>query len=186
MMFATAAELITFVDDDGMTLERATLLVEMASSAAENAARQINAAISQHTETVTLDGDGTSRLVQGLLWPITAVSTVTIIGTDGTETQLRGPNDPEPEYQWSRIGVLTRVGACWPDRPRSIVVTYTYGFAPEDVPSEIKNVTLRVAARLSQSPAGEVQGTMDGAQFGFAQADQLIPSDALTVLRALR
>lgn len=110
--------------------------------------------ISQETVTAqTFDGTGTRSLWLPTL-RLTNVASV-------TEKSL--PLTVVVHYDWTLYGRLIRVG-CWPDTPRSIVVTYTHGWSP--VPDAVAGVCLNVAARryeklkgLSQLTVGDVSET---------------------------
>lgn len=149
MAYATTSELDTYV---GRTLDatRAQQLLDVASTAVDRlAGRELTSA----SLTETLDGSGGDTLM--LHWPVTAVSEVVVVADDGTETTLTGPGASDLDYRWSRSGWLERVGECWPDRPRSVEVTYIAGFAADSTElDDVKWIVLRTAAAMLDDPTG--------------------------------
>lgn len=132
----------------GPTLIRAELVLDMASAAVRAAAKSLDATIDGASETVTLDANGTTKLVLPS-WPVTAVASVAV----------EGATLPATEYEWSRVGLLSRISGVWPTKLASVAVTYTHGYAslPANVADALKSVTLAVAARAWSNPAGLVR-----------------------------
>src|SRR5262245_32692258 len=67
------------------------------------------------------------------------------------------------DYLWSANGIVTRISSCyqpdnpvapfWPRYPQSIQVTYTGGYADDQVPGVVRAVALSAAARIVANPA---------------------------------
>lgn len=93
-------------------------------------------------DVVTLDGVGDQLLLP--VWPVTAVSAVTV---DGVALSLPG------DIQWYPDGRLLRLSGglprSWGFKPQSIIVTYSHG---EAVPTGLKGVCMGRAARLMENP----------------------------------
>lgn len=184
MAFANETELENFTGL-AVATARADLLLDLASAAVVDVA---GIAIAQDTSTDDLiDAHGGHELVLPE-WPVTAVTSVTIIDDDNTEDVLRGPSDTDPEYRWSETGVLTRIGAWWPDRDRSVKITYTHGFAT--VPEGIKKATLLAASRGLSNPLGwesEAIGDWSGSRGERGGLSiELTAGEERMVLKALR
>lgn len=93
------------------------------------------------TETVTVDGDGSTILGLRTLH-LTAVSSLTVDGV---------PLDPST-YRWSQVGqVMKTSGAPWYE---SVAVTFTHGY---DVAPDVAAVILAAASRAQASPSGVVR-----------------------------
>jgi hypothetical protein len=174
MAFATVAELANFSDQD------AQLALDMASAVVENVAKTVGATIAELAdEERTIDGPGTDVLTLPT-WPVTAVDTVEIDG------------DPVTGFNWSRNGLLQRTRGVWPEGRRNIKVVATYGFADDDVPEEIKAVTLQVALEARTNPSslnsfsdGQVSAGFGGGGVG---AEVLVPTarQREIIIRAIR
>ena len=97
--------------------------------------------INEATSTVTLDGTGTDALLLPEL-PVTAAGTVLVNG--GTVT----------DYALSDNGILFRGSAgvdprpVWPLGRQNVQVTYTHGWADQDIPRDLRMVALSLATRL--------------------------------------
>lgn len=189
MQFASAFELSAFIDAE-VSEQRAELILTMASSAVATAAGVPIGRVED--DTVTLDGNGAPSLLLPA-WPVVAVATVAVDGD-----QLA-----DGSWSWSRTGELRRHGGVWPSRLRAVDVTYTHGYVlpgdgtdPDDVdlPSDIKGVTLQVAARAALNPGRlnsfTAGGGGDAAGFGGGgsgvQVLELYRSEQDLVRRALR
>lgn len=93
------------------------------------------------TETVTLDGDGSGRL----LLPSLRVRAVTAVRSGGLAQNLA-------HITWSRSGLLLS-GYLLSGAYRGIEVDLTHGHDLEDVP-EVVSIVLQAAARALASPVG--------------------------------
>lgn len=89
------------------------------------------------SDVATLDGNGRRKLLLPEL-PVLDVASVAVNGV---------ALDEGVDYTWSTSGVLTRVGACWPATPRSVVVIYDHGYAAP-VPKRLSTVAVQWAARV--------------------------------------
>ncbi len=140
MAYATSFELETllggqFTAEDHL---RADLLLDLASGRIDTALGQ---PVSQVVnDTVTLDGTGTPVLVLPF-FPVTAVGAVIADGV----TLVFGD-----DFAWNDAGILTRVGGCWPARPRSVQVTFTHGYAV--IPRSVRGVNARIARIWFENP----------------------------------
>jgi hypothetical protein len=102
------------------------------------------------TETRTFDGPGT----RSLFLPTKRLVEVESVTVDG------GPLTPE-DYRFSADGWLTRVGALWPHRERSVTVEFRHGFDPSEA---IGEVVAQIVNRAKISPAGNVASQAAGTQ----------------------
>jgi hypothetical protein len=94
--------------------------------------------VTEVTETVTVNGDGSSVL----LLPAAAVSVVTEVKVLGTVVT---------DWEISVDGRLRRTGGVWPNTYGGVSVTYTHGYTP--VPADIQDAVLEAAeADLSAQP----------------------------------
>lgn len=104
------------------------------------------------TETIALDGTNTDALLLPQR-PVTSVDSVVLVDSALDETTVT-------DY-WldGALGLLLRQGApsssngaayyaSWPEGRRNIVVTYTHGYAPADIPADVRMVALAIATRL--------------------------------------
>lgn len=179
MTLATRDELEAFADAT-FTPARAELVLELASWAVQSAARNVSGQIVEIEDDVRLlDGTGTRTLVLPGR-PVTAVDKVEIGGTE-----VSG-------FTFSTNGVLERTAGVWPKGRRNIEVTYTHGFAPEDIPGEIKVATLQAASRAAMNPGrfnsfsdGQVSVGFGGGGTGTRLLD-LLPEERHMVAGAFR
>lgn len=143
--FATPTELAGFLQQDLDTYS-ATQALDVASQAIRD---HCGWSITQETGVVaTLDGD-CSRSLWLKTKLLTAVASVTEEGVAVAATT---------GFEWTDAGQLIRIGRSWSWRPRSIVVTYTHGYAT--VPDSVKGVCLSVAGRGYSNPDGIKQETV--------------------------
>lgn len=103
---------------------------------------------------LVLDGVG-ARVLRLPVWPVLDVTSVTVAG----ETVV----DPE----WSAAGLL-RLPGRFPDRWRSVSVTYTHGFDP--IPGDVQEAVLDQAAAISEANPGFSQITSGQEQVAMASA----------------
>ncbi len=146
MAFATTDDLANVLGRE-VDPEDATAL-----AALDAATEIVRAYTGQYIEQVeddelTLDGSGTNNLLLPQV-PVTAVASVEVDGEALAAT----------DYEWSANGYLRRIGANWPVNLRSIVATYTHGYAT--VPAVIVAVTATLAARLYEAPTAVKQETI--------------------------
>lgn len=159
MAYATADELRLLLGMDTLTSEqttRAELVLDLATGEVED---EVGQSLEEAEDTVVLDGPtlstrwheppGTgSRDLVLPRWPVTAVSSVTILHDDQPAETLSEGTDAD--YTWSADGIVTRVNAWWPTWDRSVEVTYTAGYDP--VPAAARRIVLRVAATGWDNP----------------------------------
>ncbi|MBA0126286.1 hypothetical protein H0B56_12110 [Haloechinothrix sp. YIM 98757] len=150
MAFASAEDLRLWMRHPAFTTdqtETAELLLDLATGRIEDEARQ---PLEESTDTVTLDGSGTARLLVPR-WPVSDVATVTLL-EDGT-TLTEGLTE---DYTWSSAGILIRRGArAWPAHEAAVEVTYTAGYDP--IPMALKHIALRLADSVWDNPDGKTQ-----------------------------
>jgi hypothetical protein len=123
---------------------QAQQLLDLAAAPVEAVTRQ---PLPLSTDTVTLDvpGDqdrphtGVRRLVLPR-WPVTSVTTVTLLRHDEDDEVLTHGTD----YTWSAAGILTRRGAWWPPGDQTVEVLYAPGWDP--VPVQANAAVLRIVA----------------------------------------
>lgn len=125
---------------------------------------------------VTLDGNGRNALLLPAA-PVTAVSSVTVLGTPLVEGS---------DYEWSADGYLRQLGCgIWPARLRAVVVTYDHGYA--EVPQDIQEAVIDQARSMYRVQPG-VQSYTAGSEsvtFG-AQASVGVTSQWSSAVTAYR
>lgn len=156
MAYATAEHLrlflrhgLAFTADE---IAQAELLIELAEGAIDD---ELGQPLEESTDTVTLDGPtqpgtpgtGSHRLVLPR-WPVTAVTSVTLLHDDAPDETLE--HGADHDYTWSESGILTRIGGWWPTGDQAIQVVYTAGYAT--VPKGVKRAALRLAAAAWGNP----------------------------------
>jgi len=152
--FATAAELASFLQVASVDTASANQALNIASQAIRD---YCGWSISQETVTSkTLDGTGERSIWLPTLL-LTAVASVVEDGTTLTVTT---------DYDWTSYGRLVRNG-CWPRTARSVVVTYTHGYAT--VPDSVKGVCLAAAGRRYQNPSSLRSYTVGSVSEAFTQ-----------------
>lgn len=145
MAYATSADLETLTGTP-IDLSRSELLLDLASDLIDTylGGPQLDAAATELYDRP--DGE----LLVLRRWPVTSVTSVTVADIHGDETTLDADR-----YRWTRTGILTRTGGCWPDRTQSVEVTYTAGHE-EDSPTAgtLKSVCLDMARSAAVNPSG--------------------------------
>jgi hypothetical protein len=116
-----------------------------ALAALDTASAFVEAYLGQTVELVeddveTMDGSGT-RVLLLPAYPVTEVASVEVDEEELTEGD---------DYAWSRTGELRKLTGTWPATLRSVVVTYSHGYAT--IPAAIVGVVASVAARLYDAP----------------------------------
>jgi hypothetical protein len=151
--FATPTELAGFLQQDLDTYS-ATQALDVASKAIRD---HCGWEITQQTGAViTLDGN-----CEGSLWlPSMLVTAVSSVVEDGTTLTVG------TQFDWTSYGKLIRVGRAWTWKPRSVVVTYTHGYAT--APDSVKGVCLAAAGRRYQNPEARRSYTVGGVSESFA------------------
>jgi len=148
MAYATADEFRLFIRHPGAfrqeETDQAEFLLDLAGACIEEETGQ---SLEQSTDTLTLDGTGGRRLVLPR-WPVTAVSSVTLLGdVDDDEVLTFGADH---DYTWSAAGTLTRGGACGPEGDRNIEAVVTAGLVT--IPMSLKRIALRLCVAPWANP----------------------------------
>lgn len=144
MAFAELGDLEALLGDD-FDPARA----DVGARALDAATARIRSYLGQHIELVEddeliLDGTGRSALFLPEL-PVVEISSITVDGTALTYVV------DAYDYAWTAAGVVRRRNAAtWGELPQSIVVVYSHGYA--NVPDDIRDVCLRLAARDLVNP----------------------------------
>jgi len=159
--FATVADLATFLQRDLSAVDTATasLLLDLASAAIRDYTGQTLSLVSN--DVVTLDPPQGSRLFLPEL-PVASVASVVLNGTTltvATTANTSGyyvyPNEGYIQYGYG-YGYGYRSGSwggAWGWAPRSVVVTYSHGYAT--IPDAVKQATLILAAGEMGEPDSE-------------------------------
>lgn len=135
--FATPAELASWLQVATVDTASAQLALDVASGVIRSFCGW---PISEETVTdKTLDGPG-GRSIWLPTLRLTAVGAVVENGNSLAVTT---------DFDWTSYGRLIRNG-CWPATARSVVVTYTHGYAT--VPADVKGACLALAGRLFTNP----------------------------------
>lgn len=141
----------------------ADLLLELAVGVVEDETGQ---ALEAATETVILDGTGTTKLVLPR-WPVTAVTAVTIRGDDEDDQVL--VHGADHDYTWSAAGILTRIGGLWPCHDQAVEVEVTAGFSV--IPPGVRRIVLRLSAAAWSNPSSLTAETLGDLSRSFNAAD---------------
>lgn len=107
-------------------------------------------------DVLTLDSRGGRHLHLPSLKVVT-VASVTVCG------ELTDPS----EYSWSESGYIELHCGSFPHRPRSVVVDLHHGFA--EIPADLMDVIMRVAARAKATPMGATRQAAGGVSFDFGR-----------------
>lgn len=125
------------------------------------------------TESVVLDGEGTR-----------VMTLPSLLVTDVAEVLVDGDVVDPDGWRWSRVGLLERVGGCWPSGYRRVSVTFTHG---ADVLPDLQGVILTLAGRLSVSSIGQTSMRAGGvAETYSVSAAGLLLQDDRDVLARYR
>jgi hypothetical protein len=120
------------------------------------------------TSTVRVAGTGSSTLILPG-WPVSAVTAV-VEDPDGA-----APGELVDYVEWSEDGVLELLsGGRWAARRRFYEITFEHGYA--EVPEDVRNLVLRVAARAFANPEGLATEGVGGYNAGFAFDDTRLPT----------
>lgn len=166
MAYATTEDLRKLVRLPAWTGEQeetAELLLDLADGVIEDETGQ---SLEASTDTVILDGSGTAKLVLPR-WPVTAVTSVTLLKDDGDDEDLTYGEDHD--YTWSAAGVLTRKGACWPCGDRSVQAVVTAGFTV--IPAGVRRIELRLCAAAWSNPSNLTAETLGDLSRSFNAQD---------------
>lgn len=155
--------------------------------AASSRIQQLCLPLGPTTVTDTFDGDGSASPLCLSTFPVNAVTSVAIYGSDGTPSVLAaagGSSGVTVGYRVNKqAGTVTRVGpSCWPVGYGNVVVAYTAG--PSQIPPEVAvGVKLYVQAMWdTRSVAGNL--TRPGNEPEQITVDPVIdvPAEVISVL----
>jgi hypothetical protein len=172
--FATAEDLATWLQRDLDAADTAT-----ANQALDLASATMQSLTGQHlfvksNDVATLDGSGTYLL----FLPETPVTAVTSITLNGTAV-------PTADYAWYRHGAIVGV-AGWGNKAKSVVVTYSHGYATGTPEYEtLRGINLRAAAKAFENPGGAESETIVSYTYRFAAVEAAVREemDTLTAFR---
>jgi len=136
----------------GLDDDRVYTLLVKASAAFRGQTRQHISAVAG--DVVTLDARP-SWALQLPQVPVTAVHAVVVDGLALVEGD---------DFEWSAAGVLKRHGR-WPDRYRSVVVTYDHGYPV--VPDDVADVVAEAAVIGSFRTPGVLNVQLGATSYGF-------------------
>jgi len=177
--FATVADLATFLQRDLSAADTATaaLVLDLASGAIRDYTGQTISLVSN--DVVTLDPPQGSRLFLPEL-PVASVASVVLNGTTLTVATA----NTSGYYVYGDTGIIQygygygyrngSWGGAWGWAPRSVVVTYSHGYAT--IPAAVRMVTLEVAAAMMGSgpDAGLESETIGNYSYTRAAAGQAV------------
>ena len=168
--FISVADLTAYLGREMSADPGAIIAVDAACDICRGAAEQ---RFNQATTTFVLDGTGTDAMLLPEL-PATAAGTVTVNGGTVTDYVLngngilyRGTAGPDPRI-------------VWPAGRQNIHVTVDHGYAPADLPRDVRMVALAVASRLvTQGPMleesiGDVRVKYAAASTDLTTGEQMI------------
>jgi len=167
----------------GMNPARLATLITTASAIAEGICKR---EFTSASRTVTLNGDGDSELLLPN-FPVTAVTTVTVIGWDDTETEIAGSQFRIQED----IGLIrfkpdsSATYRYFPQGFQNLAVVYVSGFdpIPADLQEAVVNIILWIAAAQESDPTLKSERLGDWAGTFITGTDQLPISITLVLSR---
>lgn len=144
----------------------AVAAIAAASAAIQNYCRQTISQVPADVLTLTVP-----EYRRTILLPEQPVTAVASVVEDGTTLTVG------TEYQWTRSGLLTRVGRNWATGWQDVVVTYTHGYGT--IPDDLKSVCIQAAARAYRAGLGSaaVEG-IPGIQSEQADGDYSVTFSA--------
>lgn len=164
-MLATAGDLQTFVDDTGLAVDRATLMLELATGEVQAAAggQRLVSVADEAIELFAYSG-------QWLDLPQRPVSDITSLTIDGGSGLTAGTDYKRPvgsAMLWRGCG-----WAACPDEPSIVAVTYSHGYADSDQRIQFaRSACLGVARLALDAPTGPVQSeSIDDYRVQYAAA----------------
>lgn len=169
MAYATAEEFRLFVRHAGPFTEeeiaQAEFLLDLAGACVEEETGQ---SLELATDTLVLDTAGGRKLVLPR-WPVTAVSSVTLLKDTGDDEVLTFGADHD--FTWSAAGFLTRVGACWPEGDRTVEAVVTAGLA--SFPMSLKRIAMRLCVAPWSNPNNLASETLGDLSRSFNTATDI-------------
>jgi hypothetical protein len=151
-------------DEDSLSDELAEMALQGPSRAVLSYCRRSR--LVSGTDTVRLAGGVTILILPGA--PVTDVAQV-LEDPDGAAVDITSSVD------WTPDGLLSRFdGGYFARRHRWYEVTFTHGY--EDIPEDVRNVVLRVAARAVSNPEGLATEGVGGYNAGFAFDETRLPT----------
>lgn len=153
------------------TDEAALAAVDAASEVCRTTAEQVFNRVTE--DVIVFDGPGTDVI----LLPEGPVEEVTSVQDPDSEELVE-----DDDWVLTRIGTLIRVGGVWTKGRQNFQVTYTHGYADEDLPRDVRMVALTLAARLyMQGPA--VFETLGNRQVRYAGPPMDLSATEKAILR---
>lgn len=108
-------------------------------------------------QTVTLDGEGGTLL----MLPSPHVTDVSAITVDGEDIKDRA--------DWSGNGMIRLRSGRFPDRFRSVQVTFRHGYDPDEVP-DVQSIILKLANRAATGPGVVSSQSTNGSSVTYLTA----------------
>lgn len=108
-------------------------------------------------------------LVEVLADDDSAATPLVSMGSAGAEWRLELGHD-------ARVGILRRLGGIWLYR-RRYQVTYTHGYAIDQIPGTIRSVMLRAIARMHANPIGLRQESAGRASASYGTSSDKVLTD---------
>jgi hypothetical protein len=138
----------------------------------------------QATSTIGLDGTGTDSLILPQR-PVAAAGTVLVDG--GTILDYISPTVDGLLYRGTATaaGYAGISGACWPRGRQNVTVTYDHGYAPDDLPRDVRMVAVQIAMRLVVQGVAQSE-TVGDVTIGYGMAADDLTANELRVLARYR
>lgn len=164
MPFATVEDVATYIKQNLTAADAATVsfLLDQVTKTIQNRTGQTITQVAG--DVITLSPRGHSILVLPEV-PVTAVASVVVEGV----TQVA-----DTDYTWESYGLLFRpVGRTWGSKRRSVVVTYTHGYAT--IQDDLKMATCELVSRAFQSGAGpNVAAISESLESGYSRTERYV------------
>lgn len=131
-------------------------LLEGATAAIRNYCRWHVAPVVADVD-VVVDGPGGSVFHLPATMRVLSVESLVWVYGDESVTPA-GPLElvAGTDFDWSELGSVGRLGSRWPDRYRSLRVSFTHGYEPADVP-DLTQIIIQACAVALSSPMGATQ-----------------------------
>lgn len=169
----TAEELATFLElpPGDVDPERAALIIGHVSGLILGHLKRTELLPATVEEPTVVDLDGTGTGV--LLLPLHPVVEVVSLVEDPRGLAVELVDDVD--FEWTRSGIVTSLGAVFRRRARWYRATFRAGLSEADVDA-VKGVACRVCARAVMNPEGLTNESAGGAVSGFAFDDTRLPT----------